>query len=216
MNGFYLSDDIPEIFKAADRYMAMKNPQPKFVDMTRRDPIPGLEIDTNPRVEGPIKFTEDYIKNGREKIKKERAKAEKERIKRNKKAKLEEAAKKEKQMNEIKVELIQLCAQRDMLRSQLGKLDISKKKDSKMIASINVQLEKIDSTIEKIENKYNVKAKEIDRGSRIQRVVTKVKKTFKKVAKKVKKFFRRNEELIVGLASIVLPILSVAIFKSIS
>ena len=107
MDGFYLSNDIPEVFKAADAIMAEKYPQPKKVRQPRVVPMP--EIKSNPNVEGPLYVTEEWYDK--------------------KKAKKEKKLKKE--QKEFEIEIIQLIARRDMLRKKLGELNPGKKKDSK-------------------------------------------------------------------------------------
>lgn len=193
MDGYYLSKDIPEIFKMADKYIESENPQPKFVDMTRNKPRKGLEIDNNPKVLGPIKVTQDYYDEAVRKRDKKR----------------------EKDVKRMRVEMIQLIAEKDMLKKKLAELNPGKKKDSKKIAAINVRLEKVNRNIELLEKASGTNAKELDHGTKPARIIGSIKRKVKKMFKKTKKFIKRNEELIVGMASIILPVVSVLLLKSI-
>lgn len=192
MDGYYLSSDIPEIFKAADRAIAKENPQPKYVDMTRTEPKKGLEINSNPRVLGPIKMTQDFYDKAVEKRDHKRFK----------------------EVKRMRVEMIQLIAEKDMLRSKLAELDPGRKKDSKKIAAINVRLEKVINRIQLLETESGTNAKELDHGTKPARVIGNIKRKVKKTVKKIKKFFKRNEELIVGMASIIMPFVCVVVLKS--
>ena len=58
MDNYYLSNNIPEVFKIADKMMEEKYPQPKKVKKPRKVPMP--DIKSNPNVEGPLYVTEEW------------------------------------------------------------------------------------------------------------------------------------------------------------
>lgn len=193
MDGYYVGENIPEIFKTADRYIEQQNPQPKYVDMTRKEPIKGLEIDSNPRVLGPIKMTQDYYDKAVAKKKKKR----------------------EKDKKKMRIEMIQLIAERDMLRKKLGELDISNRKEARKIASINIRLDQINKLLCALETQSGESVKELDRGTKPARIIGGIKKKVRKTIKKIKKFIKRNEEFIISVTSVVIPIVVMVVAKSI-
>lgn len=105
------------------------------------------------------------------------------------------------------IELIQLITKKEMLKKKLGELDISKKKDAKKIITINTDLRYIEYQIQTIELQYGISATNVDQGTRLGRFIGKIKKTVKKIVKSVKRFWKRNFELIYGLAAIFLPVI---------
>lgn len=189
MSVYYLSDNIPEIFKIADRAMAKKYPQEKYVTKPKVVPMP--DIDSNPNVQGPLRVTEKWY------VKKKRR----------------QQINRLKDQTDCQKEMIRLLTRKEELRYKLGTLDISKKKDAKKIASINIELKYIDADIEMLEMQSGIKASELDRGSKLGRFVGKVKMITKKVSKKVKKFFKRHKEVVSAIASVLVPVLGGLIFK---
>lgn len=188
-NNFYLSDNIPEVFKCADRIMAEKYPQP--VKAKRKKVVPMPDINSNPNIEGPLCVTQEWYD-------KKSAKKEK---------------KRRKEQREYEIEMIQLVARRDLLRKKLGELNPGKKKDSKRIAAINIELTNIRDDLKMLETQSGLHIDEIDKGTKLGRFIGKIKMKVKKAAKKVKKFCKRNSELILGICSIVLPIIASKLFK---
>lgn len=113
----------------------------------------------------------------------------------------------EKAQRLAEIEMIQLITRKEMLKKKLGELDISKAKDAKKIASINIDLMNVDLQIKQLEMQYGISSSEIDQGTRVGRFLGKIKKGFKKIVKKAKKFYKRNFELIYGLAAIFVPVI---------
>jgi len=182
-NEFYMGSNIPEVFRVAAEQVARENPKRDYVKKPYTVPMP--TIHSNPNVEGPIHMTrEEYEK---QKIKQQR--------------------KREKKAKEAEVEIIQYLAREEMIRSKLGKLDPCKKKDSKKIAAYNIELKSIRANIEMLQEQYNIKINELDRGNKISRFLGRLKRKARKVVKKAKKWFKRNEELISGILGIAVPVL---------
>ena len=173
---------IPKIFIEADRQINEAHPEPEIITKPKEVPMPFIEGVKG--VKGPVVVTEDWYVKGK---KKELA-----RIAENKK--------------DTQIEMMQLIAERDRLRYKLGKLDPSKKKDSKAIVVINVKLKDIDAELKALEDIAGVKIDSLDRGSRLGRFVGKIKKVFHTVKKAVKRWYRRNEDLIKGIIAIAIPV----------
>lgn len=192
MDNYYLSNNIPEVFKIADRMMEEKYPQPKKVKKPRKVPMP--DIKSNPNVEGPLYVTEEWYN--------------KKVAKREKKIK--------KMQREYEIEMIQLIARRDMLKKKLGELNPGKKKDSKKIAAINIELINIREDLDEITAMSGLNITDIDNGTRLGRFLGRLKIKAKKIWKKTKKFYRRNSELIQGICAIVLPVIGSLIYKAIT
>lgn len=191
MGDFYVCSKLPEPFRLADEYMAKKYPQPKTIKKPREVPMPDIKI--NYGAEGPLKITEKWYVKKKQKQMVERAISQR----------------------EAEIDMIQYIAKRDMLRRKLAELDPSKKKDSKRIASYNVEIMRLTEEIEQLERQFDISATEIDHGTRVGRFLARCKKGVKKVGKKIKKFCKRNSDLITGIASIVLPVIGSCIMKAI-
>ena len=117
---------------------------------------------------------------------------------------------------EYEIEMIQLIARRDMLKKKLGELNPGKKKDSKKIAAINIELINIREDLDEITAMSGLNITDIDNGTRLGRFLGRLKIKAKKIWKKTKKFYRRNSELIQGICAIVLPVIGSLIYKAIT
>ena len=133
-----------------------------------------------------------------------------------KKKQIEERSKDKKDMQ---LDMMKLLAKKDVIRYKLGQLDPTKKKHIKRRIAYLEQLGDIDAELKMLEDQSGIKIDEVDRGSKLGRFVGRLKRGWKRswkcVKKKTKEIFERNETLIVGLASIVLPIVGGIIIKSI-
>ena len=181
--------NIPKIFLEADRQINEANPEPNIVTKPKEVPMPFIEGCKGAK--GPIIVTEDWYVKAK---KKELA-----RIAQNKK--------------DAQIEMMQLIADKDRLRYKLGKLDASRKKDSKMIVAINVKIKDIDAELKALQDIAGVNIDHLDKGSRFGRFVGKVKKVFRTVKKAVKHWYYEHEDVIKGVAAIVLPVLLSAVVK---
>ena len=180
---FYLGSNVPEVFRIADAQMEAENPKKEYVREPYEVPMP--TIGSNPNVEGPIHMTkEEYEKR---KIKQER--------------------KREKKTREAEIEIIQYLAREEMIRSKLAKLDPCKKKDSKKIAAYNIELKNLRANIEMLQDQYGIKIDSLDRGNKVSRFFARLKRKVDKVIKKVKKWYNRNNDLIIGVLGIAVPVL---------
>lgn len=191
MPGFYVSSNLPEIFRIADEEMARRHPQPEVIKKPIKVPVP--EIKRNYGAEGPLKVTKKwYVKKKQKKM-----------------------LKRIKSQREAEFDMIQLIARKEMLQKKLSEFDIGKKKDARKIASYNVEIKKIEGEISQLEMMYDISSVEIDQGTRVGRFLARCKKKVKSVGKKVKKFCKKNAELLTGLASIILPVIGSCIIKAI-
>lgn len=190
-NPYYVCSELPEPFKAADLLMAQTYPQPKYIREPREVPMP--TITENRGAEGPLKVTEEWYiaqkqKQDRRFMKKKR---------------------------EAEIDMIQLIARKEMLRAKLGELNPAKSKDSKRIAAINIELINIDNMMAQLEMETGISPTELDHGTKVGRFLGRLKQRVKKIGKSIKKFYKRNYDLINGLASIVLPIFGSLFLKKI-
>lgn len=236
MSDFYVTSDLPEPFRAADLLMAKKYPTAEKVKHEPEDvPDEAEEVSRRKTIDylldqelngPPIKKWQDEhypewiagIKSDYEiahpfpgdveiEVVRGDVTPSKKDIKR-----LKKLAKAQRQ---AEIDMIQLVTRKNMLRRQLGDLSIKRKKDAKKIAAINIQLKQIDIAIADIESEFGVKITEIDRGTKVGRFLGKIKRAAKRFFKKTKKFYKRNMELINGLAAIIVPVVGGLIVKSI-
>lgn len=196
---YYLTDNIPEIFKIADKQMAKKYPKPKKAEykpyvMPRSIRVKMPDIHSNPNIEGPLYCTQEWYD-------KQIAKREK---------------KYRKAKQEANEEVVLLLARKEHLNDKLGKLDFAKKKDRKKIAKINIEMENINYDIQMWRDQYDVDVKALDRGTRLSRFIGKTKRLFSKVKKKIKKFYRNNTETINGIIMIAVPSMISMMVKAIT
>lgn len=181
--------NVPKIFQEADRQMNEAYPEPEIVTEPIEVPMPFIEGAKG--VKGPLIITKDwYIK-----------------------CKKKELAKLSVDLKNVQIEIMQMIAERDRLRYKIGQLDPSKKKDAMKIAALNVKLRDTIEGIDALCDLYEINLNTLDEGSKLGRFVGKLKKIYKKVRKKVKRFYKDNKELIVGIASIVIPAVLAAVVK---
>ena len=77
-------------------------------------------------------------------------------------------------------------------------------------------MENIKDDIQMWKDQYDVNIDQLDKGTKLSRFVGKIKTGFKKAVKKTKKFYRRNAELINGVAAIALPTIISIVVKAIT
>lgn len=174
-----LGDDAPAIYKNNKNEKEVK--EEKMTDIIEV-PVPFISGDEN---HGPLIITEDWYVEKRK----------------------EELADYSHNMKDIQIHMMQLIAERDRLKYKLGELNPGSKKDAKKIVSFNVKLRDIEAELTSYQQIYHINLDEVDKGSKLGRFIGRIKRTFKTAKKKVKKFVKRNKELISGLAAIILPVL---------
>lgn len=180
---FYLGSNIPEVFRIADRQVDAENPNKEYVREPYEVPMPSIQ--SNPNVEGPIHMTkEEYEKR-----------------------KIKQQKKREKKTREAEVEIIQYLAREEMIKSKLAKLDPCKKKDSKKIAAYNIELKNLRANIEMLQEQYGIKIDSLDRGSKVSRFFARLKKKATRIFRKIKKWYERNDDLVIGVLGIAIPVL---------
>lgn len=180
---FYLGSNIPEVFRIADRQVDAENPNKEYVREPYEVPMPSIQ--SNPNVEGPIHMTkEEYEKR-----------------------KIKQQKKREKKTREAEVEIIQYLAREEMIKSRLAKLDPCKKKDSKKIAAYNIELKNLRANIEMLQEQYGIKIDSLDRGSKVSRFFARLKKKATRIFRKIKKWYERNDDLVIGVLGIAIPVL---------
>lgn len=189
---FYIDGSaVPEVFKIADRQMEEQYKPIKIVTAPREVPMP--RIHGCPGAIGPLFITEEVYMQKKEKKMIKRAQEKK----------------------EMELEMIKLLAQRDRIRFKLGELDSTKKSNAKKIVNYNARLRQIDVDLKTLETQSNIHIDELDRGSKIGRFLGRLKTSAKKIVKRIKKFYNRNEDLISGMASIILPVIGGWLLKKI-
>lgn len=117
----------------------------------------------------------------------------------------EERLRKEEEKKQAEVDIIQLIARRDYLKGQLSKLNPYKRKDAIKIATINVELNNIEQAMQTLRNEYGIQRREIEQGSWASRTFNKIKTKVGNFWRKAKKFVKKNLEVILGVASIIVP-----------
>lgn len=132
---------------------------------------------------------------------------EKERIKAEEKRRIE--------TKEAEINAIQYIAKKEMLKKKLVKLDPGKVKDARLIASINIELNHIDSELSTLKIKYGIDPT-LNNGSRVSRFFDKIKRKGKKIWRRIKRFCKNNKNLVYGLASIILPAIGSLLVSRIS
>ena len=191
---FYLDpESVPRIFKIADKMLEEEHKNdPKPVKRIREVPVPFIK--GNPNVTGPVIVTEDwYLKKKKKKI-----------------------AERSRDIKETQIEMMRLLAKRDRLKFKLGKLDYTSKKESKEIICINIELKDIDAELKMLQKQSGVDLNDLEKGTRFSRFIGLINRKTKKICKKIKKWYKRNRELIVGLAYIIIPVAVTALIKMIS
>lgn len=169
---FYLTEDIPEVFKVAQDYVDKK--YAKEEEIWEPIPVPMPTIRSNPNVYGPLRVTKKWYIKEKEKAMSRRAESK----------------------AEAEIEMIRLMAQRDRIRSKLSQLDPGNKKDSKKIAALNCRLNVINDYINEYKEQYDFNIEELDHGTKLGRFIGNMKRKIKKTFKKVKKFFKEHEEVL--------------------
>ena len=183
-SAFYLPGaHIPEPFLAADRQWEEEHKNdPKPVTRIQKVPMPFIHGAKG--VKGPIIVTEDWVLKKKKKEMKNRSEDRK----------------------EMQIEMMQLIGKRDRLKFKLGELDPGNKKDAKRIVAINIQLKDIDADLSMLQAQSGINLNNLDHGSRLARFIGGIKRWCRRKFKKVKKFFRENKELILGMISIIVPV----------
>lgn len=161
-------------------------------EITEPVPIPMPFIQGDPTKKGPIVVTKDWYV-------------------REKKKRLTAAAKTKKQ---IQIEMMDLIAQRDYLMAKLSRLRPHKKKDMAKVVELNVDMRDLQARLELLESQSGLKVEELAYGTRWQRRLQKAKDVVRRGWKKVKKFFRRNRDTIIEIATIAIPVLVAGIATS--
>ena len=182
-------ESTQNIFKIADH--EMEKIYPKSDRLTKPREIPMPYIDSNPNVPGPVYVTNDWY------------------MKKKKKRMIKRA----KEQREVHIEMIQLLARKDMLRTKLGELDPGKKRDSKKIAAININIKDIDAELEMLSMQYGININELDKGTRLGRFIGRLKRKSKKVIKRIKRYFKDNGEFILNMSSIIIPVFTAFLCK---
>ena len=193
-SAFYLpGSHVPKIFLEADRQWEEEHKNdPKPITRVEKVPVPFIHGCKGAK--GPIIITEDWALKKKKKELKNRAE----------------------DLKEMQIEMMQLIGKRDRLRKKLGELDPAKKKESRKIVFINVQLKDIDADLKMLQMQSGINLNELDHGTRLARFIGGIKRRFRIIKKKVKKFFRENKDLIIGMASIILPAIFTIIIKAIT
>ena len=183
---FYLPGaTVPKVFRDMDKIMWEKYKDTPDPVLEHFD-IPMPYIHGTPGVEGPFIVTKDWYVKQKEKVKVKR---------------------------EMEIEMMKLLAERDVVMAKLGELDPTDKHDSKKILNLNIRLKDINAELEMYQKQSGVNMTELEHGTRFDRFVGRIKRTVKKNVKKVKRFFKKYKEPLLGLVSVVAPLLIAVVAK---
>lgn len=108
--------------------------------------------------------------------------------------------------NQAEIKSIELAARRDYLRKQLNNINLNKRKSAAKLAAINIELKEIENELNNIKEVYDIEVPNINEGSKVKRFFKGVKNSFITAGKKIKKYCKKNSELIKGLASVIIPV----------
>ena len=121
----------------------------------------------------------------------------------------------EQEKKQAEIDLIQLSARRDYLLANIAKLNPSKRKDSIKLVQMNIELKQIETSIAALQKEFGIKTEPINTGSTISRGWNRFKRTVKHKWNGVKKWFKKNKGLVIGIGSIVIPVIGSIIAASI-
>ena len=186
---FYLGDSVPNKFQMADEYLKVdtkkKHAEPKKKEKKKERPEMKKSDIPKPKFTfRPIKPVE--VKSPKPEV------------------------------IDLKVyekKMIDLLVRRISCEKSLAKLNIHSNKDQKQIIALNFKLRKIDDKLSKLQERSGIDLTKLNTGSRFDRFLNYIKRTFSTVVKKIKKFFKRNIDIILGVASLVLPFIGSIFFK---
>lgn len=164
-----------------------KKKEKEFITKPVEIPIPFIHGDED---KGPIYVSKDWY-----------VKKKKKRIKRN-----------AKESKCVQIEIMQCLAKRDRILAKLAALDPAKKKDAKKIVKLNIKLKDLDLEIDALQREVGTDLNKLNHGTKWQRRWQTFKKRVKKTFKKVKRWCKDNKELIIGVASVVIPAILSLIF----
>lgn len=126
-----------------------------------------------------------------------------------------------KTMRDQQIKAMELLARQKVIHGKLGKLNPCKTKDARKIVKFNVELRNNEAELEHIAKMTGLPVRELDLGSekdqekgRFANAVKKIKKKIKKTGKKIKRFFRDNEETILQIAAMAIPLVLYLIIAS--
>lgn len=102
-------------------------------------------------------------------------------------------------------EMIENIAERDRLRFILGTLDPGSKKDMKKAVKINSELRNLECELIFLKDITGIEMDTIEKGSKLGIFYGHAARFFKRVKKSIKKFFKKHEDMISGIASVVVP-----------
>ena len=109
--------------------------------------------------------------------------------------------------------IIDQLAKKARYQKNISKLNPNDPKEHKKIVVLNFKIRRINEKLEILQKESGINLNNINTGSRLERFINFVKETATKIVKKVKKFFKRNYDIIMGVASIVLPFFGAIIMK---
>lgn len=185
-------ENAPLKFKIADQII-MGNLEPLAPRATVYRPMP--RIQSSDTIQGPLRVTEEFKRAHEEKVKERMRKDFQEGIKAYEKKIIDQLAKKARYQKNI------------------SKLNPNDPKEHKKIVVLNFKIRRINEKLEILQKESGINLNNINTGSRLERFINFVKETATKIVKKVKKFFKRNYDIIMGVASIVLPFFGAIIMK---
>ena len=196
MDEFYYGDNIPEIFRIADECI-LNNEEDKSKKKRKKSKDKDKKKD----------------KNVEKKETSKKDKKDKDKDKKDKKDKKESKGKKSRK--EYEIEIIQTIANMEYITRKLEELDPGKRKDAIKIAALNVELRNLQENLNRLKIESGINISELDIGTKFGRFCLRFKSTMKRIKKKCKKFFKHNQDLVIGIIAITAPVLTTVLLKSV-
>lgn len=115
---------------------------------------------------------------------------------------------------EVETEMIKLVARRELLTHKLDRLDPSKRRDNDKIINYRIAISAINERLDDLQDLTGINPEEVCPTVELtgwQKFKNNVKETAHKVGKKIKKFFKKNMDAIVGIGSVVVPVIGAII-----
>jgi hypothetical protein len=127
---------------------------------------------------------------------------------------LEKEAKKRKKDEKNRQRIYKLLTKKEFILKKLASMSLTKKKHIDEIASLNYKLETIDWELRKIQEESGLDYIKIQRGSKVQQLISYVTKKLKRVKKFISRHWATIKNVIIGVGSVLVPILVGIFFGS--
>lgn len=189
---FRVYKNEPEVFKIADQKVAEEvKDNPRVLPNGKYQyeiPVPFLHVPENKK-KGPVIVTNDwYVQKKKDWV-----------------------AKVSKEKRVLQEEMMDCLTDKDIIKEKLSRLDPSKPKNKKKIIKLNMKIRDIDAELQMLSQQCEKPVQQMERGSRFDRFISKIKRCFHWVGNKIKKFVKKYSYIIQPVAIVVGALLSKAL-----